>query len=325
MKTKTTQKAAMKSGQAAVSLPPTNQPFDICRDTLKVKWSYSRFGGDVHSDTVAADAAIASHAEKDSIIGKVMLIKRSDTAEINCIFRNAAVALRCRSLPWEDGGWRLMKSAEFAKVELLFAEFNRQVTDAVEGLCRRHSELKADCIKRLGNLEAGMFPTSDELRNKFGLRMFFDVIAKNQDIRLSGVSQHELEIICSKREQQIRQQLSEAQKDLILRIVESVKALRNRMEEMQQTKPEKNGKKAKNTSFKKDKETGKYPIFSNVEDMLKIAEELNFSNDPKISEVVRKVRDQFASVNPEVVKTSKLAQEKVLASTKTILDELAAF
>ncbi len=313
--------AARKSGQAAVSLPSTNTPFDICRDALKVRWSFSQFWGDVKSNEVAEDSAKARGADAASIKGRIHLLKPDDTKKIRAIVQQAHRFIECMTLPWEEGGWRLLKSSDYSKVQQTYQELFRQYFDEVETLLGRYDELKAGCLQRLQSLENGRFPTATDMREKFNFRMFEDVLVKTTDIRLSGMSPAETEALKTHIEQRVKEQYTEAQKSSIEKIVKAVQELHDRMTEMQQ--PKAKGK--KETSFKQDRDTKKYPIFDNVEQMLAVAEYLNFAKDPKLAAMIENTRKQMSEFNPEQVKTSKLAQEKVIATTKSVLDELAAF
>lgn len=317
---KATKKAATAAAQKAVVTPQANG-FDICRDAIKIKWSFGGQGyGNAHSDTVEHSAASANGADKDSIIGQVVLIQRKDTAPIHAIARLAKAVLHSFTVPWEDGGWRLLRSADYGTVEQRFAEFTRQYRDEVEKLVAKHDELEKSAKARLGSLEAGMFPTRDELRSKYGFRMSEDVIANNSDIRLSGMSPAKVEAIAKKREEQVREQFRAANLDTIERIKKEVQVLHERMTEMQ--KPAEKGKRA--STFQSDSK-GKYPIFENISSMLDIAEHLNFNNDERLTALIKKVRSAMTTFNQDQCKESKLAREHVITQTKTVLDELATF
>lgn len=94
--------------------------------------------------------------------------------------------IKSNSLPWLDGGYRLIKSLEFItikqKIDELQAEFDKAVKDFIDNL----AVIQNKDIKELGTAyDPNDYISENEMREKFGVRLIVEKIADN-DFRNSG-------------------------------------------------------------------------------------------------------------------------------------------
>lgn len=94
--------------------------------------------------------------------------------------------IKANSLPWLDGGYRLIKSLEFItikqKIDELQAEFDKAVKDFIDNL----TTIQTKDIKELGTAyDQNDYIDARDMINKFGVRLIVEKIADN-DFRNSG-------------------------------------------------------------------------------------------------------------------------------------------
>jgi len=90
------------------------------------------------------------------------------------------------SLPWLDGGWRLIKSVDFIetkrKLDELIADFNKSVDDFIAN----YQVIKQKDMVELGSAyNPNDYPNIETMRNKFGVKFVAEKIAET-DFRNSG-------------------------------------------------------------------------------------------------------------------------------------------
>ena len=90
------------------------------------------------------------------------------------------------SLPWLDGGWRLIKSVDFIetkrKLDELIAEFNKSVDEFIAN----YQVIKQKDMVELGSAyNPNDYPNVETMRNKFGVKFVAEKIAET-DFRNSG-------------------------------------------------------------------------------------------------------------------------------------------
>lgn len=94
--------------------------------------------------------------------------------------------IKANSLPWLDGGYRLIKSLDFItikmKIDELQAEFDKAVKDFIDNL----TVIQNKDVTELGTAyDANDYISAQDMVNKFGVRLIVEKIADN-DFRNSG-------------------------------------------------------------------------------------------------------------------------------------------
>lgn len=94
--------------------------------------------------------------------------------------------IKANSLPWLDGGYRLIKGLDFItikmKIDELQAEFDKAVKEFIDNL----TVIQNKDIKELGTAyDANDYISAQDMVNKFGVRLIVEKIADN-DFRNSG-------------------------------------------------------------------------------------------------------------------------------------------
>ncbi|MEN6498639.1 MAG: hypothetical protein ABFD16_30410 [Thermoguttaceae bacterium] len=117
-----------------------------------------------------SQAADTFGAEGDFLIaGKKLVDTKHPAFRAVTTVRNRAIAYsKGVSLPYPEPGIRLVKQDEVEKINAQMSEFRDELEEAVEGLDRRYSELKAAARQRLGSLYSEQdYPAS--LRELFAM------------------------------------------------------------------------------------------------------------------------------------------------------------
>jgi len=176
----------------------------------------------------------------------------------------------CMTLPWADSGARLLPSKLFmdytAKIRAFKAEFDKLVKDLQAAY---PTEVQA-ARNRLGTMyDPGDYPDSYDLKEKFSVNLDFSPVPSAQDFRVDVSTEAQAEL-----RQSITQAVSERQ-------AEAVKATYARVRDVVSKIAER---------LSDEKAVFKDSLIGNAQDLCAVLDGLNITDDPKLSELARRIR-----------------------------------
>jgi predicted transcriptional regulator len=297
----------------APATPVSRRDFDLARDTLLIKVSFSKWTGELGSDEVRDAAAKAEKADPGSIKGKIVALPAKAQKRVNHVQDAMGNLYKDNTRLWADGGWRMIMASDYPGLREKLNALVREYHDAVKAdVIDKYEAHKADALTRLNGLIKDRFPGKEELAAKYDVRILIDKISPSQDFRIPGMSKNDVDELIKEREDQMAQLIAESNKDLIQRIAATVKALIDRLT-------------TKDMRIVKGKHTESYPIFDNITLMVDTVERLNYAGDQKIADTVAKVRKELTNLDIDKIKDSAKEQKKVVKTAESVLDELSKF
>ena len=197
----------------------------LCETAMLVKLGTSRWMGAKTSKAVSHEVCVQKDADDDAGDWKTYLIPKEALKDINNARSRARSAWLQHSLPWQDGGFRILPSALF----MTWRKEMRKVMDdfdaAVAAFLIKYPEYVAAADERLGKLgEECQLPSVDEIKGKFGIYLDVLPMPNDADFRMA-IDEEEMEEIRSQAKTTIKNSLDKAMKELVKQFGEIVKKI----------------------------------------------------------------------------------------------------
>jgi hypothetical protein len=206
-----------------------------------------------------------------------------------------------QTLPWSDGGTRLLPMKNFFDYKQTLNNYQQQYDDAVEEFLVEYPQLVSSSAFTLGALfDRGEYPTADSLRDKFKFKYVFCPVPDAGDFRIDVEEQAKSEL-----QQQYKSyyetKLAEAMGEAWNRLHDTLKHLSERMDYTDESK-----KKFWDSTI------------TNAVDLCGLLSNLNVTNDPKLEEARKKLEKALTGVNASDIRES----EAIRTSVKSKVDDI---
>ena len=206
-----------------------------------------------------------------------------------------------QTLPWSDGGSRLLPMKSFFDYKATLGNYEQQYNDAVEDFLVEYPQLVSSSAFTLGDLfDRGEYPTAEELRSKFRFKYVFCPVPDAGDFRIDVEEQAKSEL-----QQQYKdyyqEKLNSAMKDAWDRLHETLTHLSDRMDYTDENK-----KKFWDSTI------------TNASDLCGLLTSLNITNDPKLEQMRQKLEKALSGVDASDIRES----EAIRTSVKSKVDEI---
>jgi hypothetical protein len=203
-----------------------------------------------------------------------------------------------QTLPWNDGGERLLPSKNFMNFQTCFAavksEFEKETSDFIKD----YPQLRDDARTFLGGLfNPADYPDADEIAAKFGVSVDIRPIEDAGDFRVA-IQQEDAERIRREIENRNTERIREATEHLLSRLRDAVRNLHDRL-----TVPD--------AVFKNS-------LTGNIEELITLAPQLNFAGDAKITQVIANMH-ALVKYPPETLRSDMAARSETARKAREIL------
>lgn len=207
------------------------------------------------------------------------------------------------TLPWSDGGSRLLPMKNFFEYKAMLNNFEQQYQQAVDEFLQEYPQLVSTSAFTLGSLfDRGEYPDAESLRGKFGFKYVFCPVPDAGDFRIDVEEEAKAEL-----QQQYKSyyetKLAEAMKDAWTRLHDTLKHLSERMDYTDESK-----KKFWDSTI------------TNATELCSLLSNLNVTNDPKLEDARRKLEKALAGVKPEDIRESEAIRTNVKSKVDEILN-----
>lgn len=279
---------------------------DIKNIAMLVNLGIAYWTANASDESVVADISKRTKSELDQHNYRKILIKPDAINAVKAVRSRARAYHFDKTLPWVDGGTRILPSAFYKEYSEKMHEFRGEYEAAVGTFCRQYSALKGEARKRLGSLfKEDDYPSEASLRSKFAWDMKVFPIPSGQDWRVEGLGKDSGDIK-KQIDEQVEAALVVATRDLWSRLHDVVKALAAKM-----------------------KESGD-PVFrdsivSNIKDLCAVMRTMNVAHDGKLDEMVKHVEATLTKLDPEELRDDKKKRKQVADSADEILRKMAGY
>jgi len=210
------------------------------------------------------------------------------------------------TLPWDKAGRNIMLGRGYLAHIKEFAVKKAKIMDMVDDFVDNH--LDAEIAKdqtRLGKMwKQSDYPTKDELRNCYSIKLIPEALSNNDDFRLD-LQESEVDTIKAEIEEAMKEKEEKAMKDLWTRIYEVVshfaEILRN---------PDAN--------FKQ-------PTIDNIEKLCNMLPILNITGDYALENMAKEIKEKVTSVGAEDLRYDSITRNKTSKAVDEILQRMGMY
>lgn len=217
-----------------------------------------------------------------------------------------------QTLPWSDGGSRLLPMQNFFDYKAKLSGYETQFHDAVDEFLIEYPTLVSAAAFQLGDLfNHDEYPDINKLESKFKFRYVFLPVPDVGDFRIDVNEQHKIEL-----ENQYRDfyqnKLSEAMKDIWDRLHDCVSKMSEKLADAPIPRVTKDGEVY--TQIFRD------TLITNAVDLCGLLTKLNITNDPKLEHIRKRLEVAIAGVAPKELRENS----DIRLDVKTRVDEILA-
>lgn len=272
--------------------------------TIK-RWSASKTDKKVSKDVAqqyGSDESMGHYSKR--------LVAKEALETISKIAQDASAAHRERTLPWMDGGARILSATGYFEYTQVMRAFETQWADAVKAFADNFSDYVYDAQSKLGGLfNDADYPDDVADRFSFGYQVL--PIPDAADFRVA-LSDDERERIQRSIQESVDAATNEAMRDVANRIVDVLDKMIGKLSEYEVTEDGVKG------IFRDS-------LIGNVRDLVDLLPTLNIANDVRMDAIVERLRTEVCSVSPDALRANPVAREVTVASAESILSDLSAF
>jgi hypothetical protein len=206
-----------------------------------------------------------------------------------------------QTLPWSDGGSRLLPMKNFFNYKETLNNFENQFTRAVDEFIEEYPQLVSSSAFTLGDLfDRGEYPTADSLKDKFKFKFVFSPVPDAGDFRIEVEDSAKAELEAQYKSY-YEQKLADAMADAWTRLHETLTHISERLDYTDENK-----KKFWDSTI------------TNATELCSLLSNLNVTNDPKLEDARQKLEKALSGIEPSDVRES----EAIRTSVKSKVDDI---
>lgn len=217
-----------------------------------------------------------------------------------------------QTLPWSDGGSRLLPMKNFFDYKATLADFEIQFTDAVDAFLADYPTLVSAAAFQLGDLfDSSEYPDVERLRDKFKFRYVFLPVPEVGDFRIDVNEQHKAELV-QQYESFYQNKLSEAMQEAWDRLHECLSKMSEKLANADSPRLTKDGDENYTQIFRDS-------LVTNAVELCELLTKLNVTNDPKLENVRKNLESTIAGVSAKELREDDDLRLGVKAEVDKIL------
>lgn len=305
-----------KKGEVKAKKPATSEPGTgaLAQKAMLVKMVIHRFREHKSDEEISDKVADEYQASKSMGHYKKLLIPHKLHQPVFQAQRALYDTHLWLTLPWEDGGWRLLSAAGY----LEYCEKVKALKDALakaykETLVDKIEEIKDVAKKIVPNYREEDYPDKAEIQRRFWIDHWFRPVPSGKDFRVD-VGNQELATLKASCEENAQENLKSAMKEPWERLAEKVQHLAERL----------NG-------YAVDPGTGKVTgkfhdsVIGNLVEVLDVLPCLNVTGDAALNKISGEIRAKLTAATPTVLRDDEKLRKSVAQEAEAILQKMQGY
>lgn len=273
----------------------------LTKKLIIVNLSISQWSGRKYDAEASKEVDNLHNAYDAGRFNKVLIVSK----EFDAISKNANAARRYHNkvtLPWEDGGQRILPIEQYFDYIKELDTFQDKHKALVKEFIDVYEDARKESESKLGTLyKESDYPDANELLSKFRMKYIFTPITDGSDLRVN-LSKDELKAVRKNVQDGLNEKINAAKGDIYKRITEVVQKLYDKLND-------------KNGVFRDT-------LIHNIEALVEFIPSINFDDDPEITKLIKKLNK--LCVSPNSIRTNVQKRAKVKKRAKKLLKQLSA-
>jgi hypothetical protein len=267
------------------------------------------------------DERIKELAEKYHVDPRLLDLKKTTmmkefTKRLDTIISSIRPSFNDCTLPWKDGGFRLLNVNLFNKLEKTLRDKNEELKEALETFLKSYTEFINQTKINLGDMSNNIeYPSVNFLRDRYKFEISYDPLSTTNDFRIEAGNDiiNEIKKNCEDNSNKsIKNAMSEAwdrTTSVIERLYERLSA-----EDVESTR--------KNGEAYMRKPRICESLVSNIKELIELLPSFNITNDPKLESVRQEMESKFAHINLEDIKDDESYRKEKAKEAETLLNNI---
>ena|ERR1700674_1779289 len=241
------------------------------------------------------------------------LVAKSALEKITKIASAARVEHYRRTLPWRDGGDRVLSSAGYFDYMQAMRKFQDDWEPAIAEFFSGYPAYVQDAKSKLNGLfDAADYPSESKIREKYSLSIDVMPMPTSEDFRVN-LGTVETEKIRQQITADSQAMLARAMADIWQRMRDVVSKLVERLKIYEQTPDGKVKNPFRDT------------LVTNITDLLDILPSLNVTEDQTITKFAADLRKELTAYTPDQLRESETLRADISSRADEILSKMSAF
>ncbi|MBC9909105.1 DUF3150 domain-containing protein [Chitinophaga varians] len=275
---------------------------NLLENALLVNLKINQWTARRHDKQVSREIEIEHNSHNAGRFNKI-LINEDEMRKIQKVASAARTYLYDNTLPWSDGGDRLLPATNYFAFVGEFRTFKDQYEEAVSAFILKYDTLIEEARVRLnGMFRENDYPPITALQTKFNIGITFMPLSDLTDFRLQ-IDQKEVEKIKGQMQIEIETRIKEATQNIWERIRIAV------------------GHMAEQLS--KDDSKIHSSLVSNMLELIELLPRLNFTSDDEITDTIDSMKQLIVPV--ESLRTNKDLRRVKANEAQRIFDKVSEF
>lgn len=210
-----------------------------------------------------------------------------------------------KTLPWIDGGTRILPSGFYFDYTEKMREFRSEYETEIQRFLGNYTKLKGEARKRLGTLfREEDYPKTDELRAKFEWKQAVLPIPDKDDWRVSLGEKADAEIR-KQIDDQVKVAMQIATKDLWTRLYDVVEKLAEKLKDAEGV-------------FRDS-------LLGNITELVDLLPKMNVGGDPQLDKMTARVKKELAGFKLTDLREDKKVRKNAGDAADKILKAMAGY
>jgi hypothetical protein len=272
-------------------------------------WTARKLDRSTTNEVVANKNAASKDAAR---VNKNLLAGRKELEVVQNIVGQARNYLSEKTVPWSDGGLRMLPSVMLLEVDKQLSAYNDLFVNTVKPFIEIYPSLIVAQAMALGDMfRREDYPLPEDLASKFSFTYSFMPVPTSGDFRIDvgNAALTEMQTVLQARlEHETASRVQNAMQDVMDRLVEHLKRMSDRLtSDMVDGEPKR----------RKFHDT----LIDNALELCDVARTLNMVNDPKLEQVRYELEQIAKGVTPDLLRESYDVRENTRKKVDELLDK----
>jgi hypothetical protein len=217
-----------------------------------------------------------------------------------------------QTLPWSDGGSRLLPMKNFFDYKRTLSMFEAQFNRAVDEMVTEYPVMVTAAAFQLGALfNRNDYPEADTIKGKFKFNYVFMPVPTAGDFRIQAADEAIAELQ-AQAEQHVNTRLNDAMKDIWTRLHECLSHMSTKLADLPTPRVLKNGTEMYSQVFRDS-------LVNNAVELCGLLTKLNVTDDPSLEQARRKLEDAMFGVTADDLREDDGARAALKSEVDSIL------
>lgn len=273
---------------------------------MLVNFTVSTWTGRVKDSQVSHEVTLTKHADSDSGAWWTYLIPKSALKDVNRTAAQSRVAFWKYTLPWQDGGCRILPSALFLEHTREMREATDAYDEAVSDFVKAYPEIISRSQTRLGQLSSTKaLPSVSTVRSRFGYHSTILPLPPTADFRFNELSGDELD--------ELNEQSNKSINDITGKAMASIWDRFNELVD-----------KVESTLKQPDK-VFRDSLITNLSDFCQLLPKMNLTDDSGLEEMRKEAIAKLTKLKPGSLRDDKKGRKAAAKDAKKLLKKLKEY